>query len=356
MSSFEYVFPSIRGHQGGREYFISMCPLRLIPKIFLFDEDELRPEVRAQRILNRSRVPEIASYILANREDYVFSALTASIDGEAVFKSGGGAAGDLGTLHVPMDSRFLINDGQHRRAAIEEAMRVDPSLSDETIAIVFFLDQGLERSQQMFADLNRHAVKPSRSLGLLYDHRSEMASIARHLCTGVDCFKGLVETEKTTLTPRSKKLFTLSALYSATEDFLVNSQNLSPEDQISLATRFWGAVASAIPEWELVAKSRLTSGDVRAEFLHSHAIGLQAIARAGADLLVLFPGDWEQKIKKVGEIDWRRSNVDMWEGRALLGGRVSKARQNMLLTTMLVKEQLGLPTDAEQSSLRVDLK
>ena len=228
-----------------------MCPLRLIPKIFLFDEEELRPEVRAQRILNRSRVPEMASYMLANREDYVFSALTASIDGQATFKSDGTSSGDLGTLHVPMDARFLINDGQHRRAAIEEAMKIDPSLADETIAIVFFLDQGLERSQQMFADLNRHAVKPSRSLGLLYDHRSEMASIARHLCTGVDCFKGLVETEKTTLTPRSKKLFTLSALYSATEDFLVNSQNLTPDDQISLATRFWGAVASAIPEWEL---------------------------------------------------------------------------------------------------------
>ncbi len=298
----------------------------------------------------------MASYMLANREDYVFSALTASIDGQATFKSDGTSSGDLGTLHVPMDARFLINDGQHRRAAIEEAMKIDPSLADETIAIVFFLDQGLERSQQMFADLNRHAVKPSRSLGLLYDHRSEMASIARHLCTGVDCFKGLVETEKTTLTPRSKKLFTLSALYSATEDFLVNSQNLTPDDQISLATRFWGAVASAIPEWELVSKSRLTSGDVRAEFLHSHAIGLQAIARAGADMLVLFPNDWEQKIRKVGEIDWRRSNVDIGEGRALLGGRVSKARQNMLLTTMVVKEQLGLPTHDEQVALKVDVK
>jgi len=298
----------------------------------------------------------MANYMLANREDYVFSALTASIDGQATFKSDGTSSGDLGTLHVPMDARFLINDGQHRRAAIEEAMKIDPSLADETIAIVFFLDQGLERSQQMFADLNRHAVKPSRSLGLLYDHRSEMASIARHLCTGVDCFKGLVETEKTTLTPRSKKLFTLSALYSATEDFLVNSQNLTPDDQISLATRFWGAVASAIPEWELVSKSRLTSGDVRAEFLHSHAIGLQAIARAGADMLILFPNDWEQKIRKVGEIDWRRSNVDIWEGRALLGGRVSKARQNMLLTTMVVKEQLGLPTHDEQVALKVDVK
>ena len=41
MAHFEYVFPAIRGIQAGREYYVSMCPLRLIPRIFLFDEDEL---------------------------------------------------------------------------------------------------------------------------------------------------------------------------------------------------------------------------------------------------------------------------------------------------------------------------
>ena len=93
-----------------------MCPLRLIPKIFC--STRTSPSRRwAQRILNKSRVPEITNYMLANREDYVFSALTASIDGEALFKSDGGSSGDLGTLHVPMDARFLINDGQHRRAS-----------------------------------------------------------------------------------------------------------------------------------------------------------------------------------------------------------------------------------------------
>jgi DNA sulfur modification protein DndB len=39
MPAFEYVFPAIRGVQAGREYFVSMCPLRLIPRIFLFDEE-----------------------------------------------------------------------------------------------------------------------------------------------------------------------------------------------------------------------------------------------------------------------------------------------------------------------------
>ena len=69
VDAFEYTFPAIRGIQAGREYYASMCPLKLIPKIFLFDEEELVPEVRAQRILNKSRVPEMAAYILQNHEN-----------------------------------------------------------------------------------------------------------------------------------------------------------------------------------------------------------------------------------------------------------------------------------------------
>src|SRR5262245_55658859 len=85
-AAFEYSFPAIRGVQAQREYYISMCPLRLLPKIFLFDEEELAPDLRAQRSLNRNRIPELARYVLENRGDYVFSAITASIDGEARFE------------------------------------------------------------------------------------------------------------------------------------------------------------------------------------------------------------------------------------------------------------------------------
>ena len=118
---FGYTFPAIRGTQATREYYTSMCPLRLIPKIFYFDEEEaeLSPEQRAQRTLNRTRVPEIAQYILDNPKDYAFSAITASIDGEVSFTPIGAGPDDskVGLLSVPMDARFIINDGQHRRAA-----------------------------------------------------------------------------------------------------------------------------------------------------------------------------------------------------------------------------------------------
>src|SRR5208283_1176036 len=120
-AEFEYVFPAIRGVQAGREYYVSMCPLRLIPKIFIFDEEELVPELRAQRRLNKSRVPTISRYLLKHKRDYVFSALTASIDSDVLFEAAGSESKDnlLGVLHIPMSARFIINDGQHRRAAIE---------------------------------------------------------------------------------------------------------------------------------------------------------------------------------------------------------------------------------------------
>src|SRR5688500_15671230 len=88
-ASFEYTFPAISGVQAQREYYISMCPLRLIPKIFLFDEEELVPELRAQRTLNKARLPELSQYIVSNPNDYVFSSITASIDGEVRFESQG---------------------------------------------------------------------------------------------------------------------------------------------------------------------------------------------------------------------------------------------------------------------------
>ena len=220
---YEYVFPAIRGVQAGREYYVTMCPLRLIPRLFLFDEEELPPEMRAQRSLNKARVPEISRYIIENPDSYIFSALTASVNAQVRFEPlerGGGPAERVGTLSIPMSAKFVINDGQHRRAAIQQALVDNPDLGDESIAIVLFLDIGLGRCQQMFADLNRHAIRPSKSIGVLYDHRDEMSTIAKLVVIRSPFLSDLTEMETSNLSTRSRKLFTLSALYSATKALL----------------------------------------------------------------------------------------------------------------------------------------
>lgn len=347
--TFEYVFPAIRGIQAGREYFTSMCPLGLIPKLFLFDEEELAPEFRAQRRLNRTRIPEMARYMLENPEDYAFSAITASIDGEVRFQPADPEQHDsIGTLHVPMTAQFVINDGQHRRAAIERAIDEKPELMEESIAVVLYMDRGLERCQQLFADLNRYGIRPTRSLSLLYDHRDELAQLMKSVIIQSDMFRDLVEMEKSSLSKRSRKLFTLSALYGATESLLVDLPDRDEGDWASLVQDFWESVADHMPEWKAVRERRINASEVRQDFIHSHGIVLKAIGRAGNALLRTEPSDWRTKLVGLESIDWSRSNVGQWEGRAMNGGRVSKAGNNVTLTTNVVKRALALELTPEE--------
>ncbi|MCF3100456.1 DNA sulfur modification protein DndB [Streptomyces roseoverticillatus] len=349
-TGFEYTFPAIRGIQAGREYYVSMCPLRLIPKIFIFDEDELSPELRAQRILNKGRLPALTKYILDNPGDCVFSALTASVDGDVEFDHLGsdGNAFRAGQLRIPMDSRFLINDGQHRRAAIEHALKENPDIGNETIAVVFFHDAGLARSQQMFADLNRHAVRPARSIGVLYDHRDSGAQVARTLAGQCKVFKGYVEMEKSTLSARSRMMFTLSALYYGTQS-LLHGLEVEADATAELAQEYWEHIDTTLPEWEMVRKRELSAPEMRRDFIHSHGIALHALGRIGNSLLreSTVPSKWKRKLSPLKKVDWTRSNAD-WEGRAIVGGRVSKSHQNVTLTVNYLRNHLHLGLSAEE--------
>ena len=103
MPAFELIVPAIRGIQAGREYYVSMFPLRHVPHILRFHDDELKPELRAQRLLNKQRIPEMARYILDNPSGYTFSSLTASIDGTVQFEPFGDddAARNVGRFAFP---------------------------------------------------------------------------------------------------------------------------------------------------------------------------------------------------------------------------------------------------------------
>lgn len=326
-----------------------MCPLRLIPIIFRLDDEDLSPELRAQRALNKGRLPALSKYILDNSDDYVFSALTASVDGNMQFDTF--SADDIGfrtgQLRIAMDARFLINDGQHRRAAIELALRQNSDLGEETIAVVFFHDAGLARSQQMFADLNRHAVRPARSIGVLYDHRDAEAQVARTLASRSVVFNGYVEIEKSNLSARSRKMFTLSALYYGTQA-LLQGLELKPDEATELAQAYWETIDEALPEWSMVRERRLSAAEMRRDFIHSHGIALHALGRVGNSLLrdSTAVSHWKNKLAPLKKVNWSRANSD-WEGRAIVGGRVSKSHQQVTLTVNYLRHHLGLGLSPE---------
>lgn len=342
--NFSYHFPAVKGIQAGREYYISMVPLKLLSRLFPAEEEIVLPEYRAQRRINEARIPEIKNYILDNRDTYVFSALSASIDGE--FKFTPYMDTDVGIFEVDMESIFLINDGQHRKAAIEAAMKEDPSLEKETISIVFFSDEGLARSQQMFTDLNKHAVKTSNSLATLYDSRDEIAVATKHVIDAIPFFKRYTDKERDILGKNSSSLFTLNMIYKANQK-IMHSEKCSSSDAEFLLS-YWQLVSDNIVEWQEVFNKSLTKKALRENYIVTLAITISAFGKLGR---FFFDNDnykMQDYLPKLQQIDWLRSN-NMWIGRTIRdNGKVLNSEEAISLTCAVIKREIGLPLTKEE--------
>ena len=62
-------------------------------------------------------------------------------------------------------------------------------------------------------------------------------------------------------------------------------------------------------------------------------------------------GGWKRPLAKLRNLDWSRVNAKLWEGRAMIGGRVSKAGHNLTLTTNAIKNHLGLPLTPDEQRI-----
>lgn len=356
-SSATHNFPALRGMQGGRACYTIMCPLRLIPRLFQYDDAGLPPEERAQRAINPGRIPEITDYLTQNAENYILPAITASLDREAEFEPV--RSDDLvplqGTLRIPMGARLLINDGQHRRAAIERAVTKKRELGHDSIPVLLFIDEGLKRSQQMFADLNRHAIRPSPSLNALFDKRDEASALARYVMQEVRCFRMLTEVEKSSLPLKSNKLFTLSSIKNASWRFLEKGKHgrVEPEEYTHCIA-FWDAASEVMQDWQQACKEPGLPKHLRQDTIHAHGVFLQALAVACAPLRLVAPLDhpnwYLERLAPLSNLDWRRSNPT-WEGRCLRDGRMSKSHTSVELLACYLKQCLEIPLSEKQREL-----
>lgn len=343
IGSESYSFDAIRGIQANREYYVTICPMKIIPKLFIFNESEIPPKLRAQRTLRESRIPKLKDYIISNPDEYIFSSLTASVDGTMKFIPAPhlGPDGKIGRLYIDMSSQLLINDGQHRRKAIEEALKEKPILGSESISVVFFEDMGLKRSQQMFADLNQNAVKPSKSLNILYDNRDAYSRFIVDITDKLEIFQNRVEFEKTTIGKHAKEVFTLGGISDATKKLLGRESIRRPnKEQQSLVIRFWEAVSQNIPEWQLLINGTISSDELRANYVHAHTNCLNSLGMAGREIIKQFPDTWEKKLSGLSKLVWSRDNP-VWEGNLLQGKKMVRTTIGIALGACVIIRSCG---------------
>lgn len=349
---FVYKFPVVRGVQANKEYYIAMVPLRMLSRLFPSDEEYVLPEFRAQRKLNETRIPVISKYILDNRNSYVFSALAASIDGEFCFYPTRKNT-DTGVLEVNMDDKFLINDGQHRKSAIFEALKEDPSLGDETIPIVFFADKGLARSQQIFTDLNKNAVKTSNSISELYDSRDQMAVVTRNVVSRIDFLNTYTDKEKDILGKFSSNLFTLNTFYTANKTIVGRNTCANSSEFFYL---FWNSVSLYMSQWQALEHKEITKVDLRENYIATQSIVIRALGRVGNYLFQHPEINTSSCLSKLKDVNWHRNNPQ-WLLRAInQNGRIITNKKAALLVSNVIKEQLGIPLSTDEKAAEVSLQ
>ena len=342
----KYHFPVVRGIQAGTEYYVAMVHLGLLTELFPSEDlSAVPPEYRAQRKLNEARIPAISKYILDNRNTYVFSALAASIDGNYTFDLYGDSD-DMGILSIDENAHFLINDGQHRKTAIMEALKEDPSLKEETISIVFYTDKGLKRCQQIFTDLNKNAKKTSKSISKLYDSRDEMAVLTRNVIDNISFLNEYTDKENDNLGKYSSNLFTLITFYTANKTIV--GRKIKPDCEKFLI-QYWSIIADNVVPWCELQDKEITKVDLRKNFIVTQSVVIQALGRVGK---YFYQENKEMKnvLNKIKNIDWSR-NADIWRMRAVgKNGRIITNKNASLLISNAIKKQINVPLSAEELS------
>ncbi len=342
-------FPAMKATMGKREYYSCVVSLAEIPRLFTFADFDLPPEQREQRQLNKSRITPLRKYILENEEGYVFSSIVASYKGEATFTPSE-VSDILGMLEMDLaGAKFVINDGQHRAAGITAALRENPDLGSESISVLLFPYESLDRVQQMFSDLNRYVVKTPQALNILFDRRDQLAQATLESITEVPVFQQMVDKERTSLPTKAAPLFTLSALYEANREFLTpqttgNGEDtpvMLYEDKVKAIDELWNQVAQYIKPWQDVKAGKTTSADLRRDTISTHAVMLRAIGAMAGYLRSSDPKHWRERLKPLATVDWSKSNPE-WRNVVIVGDSVTSSRQSRVGAKEILRRKLGI--------------
>lgn len=341
---FCYKFNALKGKQANKDYYVVMVPLKMLSRLFISDDNYVPPEYRAQRKLNKSRIPVISRYILENRDSYVFSSLAASVDGSYDFIPYEDNY-NIGILEISMDSRFLINDGQHRKAAIIEALKQNVELGEETIPIVFFFDQELMRSQQIFTDLNKNAVKTSNSISKLYDSRDIISVMTRNIIWKIDFLNMYTDKETDNLGKYSSHLFTLNTFHRANQLILKNKYNEDCEDFLF---RYWKMIVDNMLLWQELQNKEITKVDLRQNYIATQNVVIYALGRVGNYFYEHPEIDMSSYLEKLKFVEWSR-NTQCWSMRAVnKNGKILTNSKAVLLISNEIKNIIGIPLNKRE--------
>lgn len=194
--------PAIRGNIGNIVYYTSVFTFQQIVERVKKIDDELHTSKSLRDQLQRNlteNYKSIKDYIL-NHNDRFFNALVLAVyDGEPIWNAievdfKDGTYHTMGFLQLNGEEKIFPVDGQHRVEGIKAALKTNPELKDETIAVIFIghqkSPQGMEKTRRIFTTLNRYAKPVKLGDIIALDEDDTVAITTRELLESYPLFMG----------------------------------------------------------------------------------------------------------------------------------------------------------------------
>jgi DNA sulfur modification protein DndB len=143
-----------------------------------------------------SRNEDITRYLLESEHRFLGALIVATWGGDPEYVSLTmedpegmlqGLDREFGVLTLDGTHQFFALDGQHRLKAIKEAVKQDPTLGAEDIAVLlvshYDTPDGQERTRRLFTNINRNAKTTTKAENIALDVDDGYAVVTRELLT-----------------------------------------------------------------------------------------------------------------------------------------------------------------------------
>jgi len=286
----------------------------------------------------------------------VLPPIIASIDGDIEWEplSADSENMQVGLLKIPDSADLIINDGQHRCAAIQHALQERPELKYETLGVIFYIDRGVKRARQIFSDLNGHPVRTNQNINATFDSRQYLPLLTKRVMDGSPLLRGRVELFASGCAIGSPRIFTISALTKSHKILLDKVITQDIETDASICSKYWTILEENLPQIEQLISNSITAREIKENYFYPYSIALQTLAGVTNQLIQEYSEDWEERLSEIHKINWRRDNND-WEGRAMSGGRLTTGGNHLALTRNFIKKKIGLPLSEDEKKLERQL-
>ncbi len=356
--------------QSNRYMISTSLPLRILIERVRLDsvkkgED---PQIRRNRPLMPDHVKVISNY-LQNEEDFILPPITLNVSNELrCFTTRTEAPTRNVVALLPPGMQFYVTDGQHRIAAIIDAVERRADLEKSAVAVNLVIEDDMDQIHQDFADCAQTKPIPS-SLLAAFNSRSPLFSLLKRVTEEIPALKGRVDKTSKSIGKTSLNLFTLNQMRFCVAELLLGNSIVTADELSRSASErltsehkrmyedgivwFYQTFSQYNDVWNQIA---LSGGDPsrqkvdipshRAEYVDLTATGLQVISRVGYSIMWTDRSDREEMVQKLAQLDFKRT-APLWQGNIIEGEKLKTNNTPVKMAVAAVKQAIGLETATE---------